>query len=295
MIKRVSRKKIDVNKYTECLNNSVNYRIYAEVFYLDALVGNNWDCYVLNDYEAVMPLPFVKKFGVKFIAQPIYCQQLGIFHDENFSKETFKLFEKKLHRNLVRAYAFNEENTKMYEPKGIEKTNITLDLSATYENVFSSYSRNRRNEIRKATKLNYKIKKTNELNYFFEINSSYDYLISNNLTDFSKEKIQNLFNQNIITIYEVFDQEENLLGCQLEIISKNRIYNFAFARNKNTENNFGSAFVIDYIIKKNSNSNLIFDFEGSMVTSIAKFMQGFGAHKKVYISYSNLNFFANKN
>ena len=128
MIKRVSRKKLDVNKYTECLNKSVNYRIYAEVFYLDALVDNNWDCYVLNDYEAIMPLPFVKKFGFKFIVQPIYCQQLGVFHQENFSKETFLLFEKKLHRNLVRAYAFNEENTEIFEPKGIKRVNQILDL-----------------------------------------------------------------------------------------------------------------------------------------------------------------------
>ena len=58
MIKRVSRKKLDVDKYTECLNKSVNYRIYAEIFYLDALVGNNWDCYVYGDYEAIMPLPY---------------------------------------------------------------------------------------------------------------------------------------------------------------------------------------------------------------------------------------------
>ncbi|MGV0978964.1 hypothetical protein [Empedobacter falsenii] len=295
MIKRVSRKKLDVNKYTECLNKSVNYRIYAEVFYLDALIENNWDCYVLNDYEAIMPLPFVKKFGFKFIVQPIYCQQLGVFHQENFSKETFQLFEKKLHRNLVRAYAFNEENTEMFEPKGQKKVNYILDLNQDYENLFSIYSRNRRNEIRKVEKFNYKIENVTQLNRFFELNSSYEYLITNNLINYSQEKIQSLFNQKIINIYEIFDLEKKIIGCQLIMISKNRIYNFAFARNKISKSNFGSAYIIDYIIKNFSNSELTFDFEGSMVPSIAKFMQDFGSTGKKYTNYSNLDFLTKKN
>lgn len=295
MIKRVSRKKLDIDKYTECLNKSVNYRIYAEVFYLDTLIGENWDCYVLNDYEAIMPLPFIKKFGFKFIAQPIYCQQLGVFHQENLSKETFQLFEKKLHRNLVRAYTFNEENTYQFEIKGLKKTNITLDLSSCYEDIFTKYSRNRRNEIRKTHKLDYKILVTDNLNNFFKINSTYEYMISNNLIGTSSNKIQDLFHQKKIIAYEIYDNENNLIGCQLEMISKNRIYNFAFARNKNEKNSFGSAFIIDYMIKKYSNSNLTLDFEGSMVPSIAKFMQGFGAEKKNYTTYSNLNFLTKKN
>lgn len=295
MIKRVSRKKLDVNKYTECLNKSVNYRIYAEVFYLDALVENNWDCYVLNDYEAIMPLPYTKKIGIKFITQPIYCQQLGVFHQENFSKETFQLFEKKLHRNLVRAYAFNEENTEMFEPKGQKKVNYILDLNQDYEILFSNYSRNRRNKVRQAIKFDYNLNKTNQLNNFHKINSSYEYMTSNNLINYSKNRLERLLSKKIINVYEIFDNEKNLLGCQLIMISKNRVYNFAFARNKNSKSNFGSAYIIDYIIKNFSNSELTLDFEGSMIPSIAKFMQGFGAIKNHYTNYSNLDFLTKKN
>ncbi|WP_353164540.1 hypothetical protein [Empedobacter brevis] len=295
MIKRIPRKKLNVDKYTECLNRSLNYRIYAEVWYLDTLVENNWDCYVLNDYEAIMPLPFVKKFGIKFITQPIYCQQLGVFHQKNLSKKIFKKFEKKLHQNLVRAYSFNEENTEMFEPEGMKRINLVLDLTSLYENIFSGYTRNRRNEIRKGIKLDYKIIQVTQLNNFFKINSSYNYLISNSLIDSSEKIIQKLFAQKIINAYEIYDKNNHLLGCQLEMISKNRIYNFAFARNKNTESLFGSAFMIDYIIRNHSNSALLLDFEGSIIPSIAKFMQGFGAAKKNYTNYTNLGFLTKKN
>ena len=120
-------------------------------------------------------------------------------------------------------------------------------------------------------------------------------MTSNNLINYSKDKLEQLLSKKIINVYEIFDNEKNLLGCQLIMISKNRIYNFAFARNKNSKSNFGSDFMIDYIIKNFSNSELTLDFEGSMVPSIAKFMQDFGPIEKHYTNYSNLDFLTKKN
>ena len=49
------------------------------------------------------------------------------------------------------------------------------------------------------------------------------------------------------------------------------------------------------IIKNFSNSELTLDFEGSMIPSIAKFMQDFGPIEKHYTNYSNLDFLTKKN
>ncbi|HCC95439.1 MAG TPA: hypothetical protein DEQ26_14170 [Flavobacteriaceae bacterium] len=295
MIKRVSRKKLDVNKYTECLNKSVNYRIYAEVFYLDALIENNWDCYVLNDYEAIMPLPFVKKFGFKFIVQPIYCQQLGVFHQENFSKETFQLFEKKLHRNLVRAYAFNEENTEMFEPKGERKVNYILDLNKDYENILKNYSSNRRKELRRTSKMGLIINDVNHLENFQSLKKQYEYINLHKLDKKYTLIFENLLHKNHLKIFDIYTKEKVLLGSQVILFSSNRIICFSFARNKKEDKHNTSAYILDFIIKQHSNSSLIFDFEGSMVPSIAKFMQDFGSTGKKYTNYSNLDFLTKKN
>lgn len=294
MIKRVSRKKLDVNKYTECLNRSVNYRIYAEVFYLDALVDNDWDCYVLNDYEAIMPLPFVKKFGFKFIVQPIYCQQLGVFHQTNFSKETFQLFEKKLHRNLVRAYAFNEENTKMFEPKGQKKVNYILDLNQDYDTIFQNYLTKRKKDLNKSQRNGIYIKEADNLTQFNLLNSKYNYVKEHKLEKYFKKNSMYFFQLNFLKVFHVY-LGEKLLAAQLILCSKNRLICFAYARNKEIDNYNSSAFVKDYLFKNNQLKDLIFDFEGSMVPSIAKFMQGFGAIEKKYTNYSNLDFLTKKN
>jgi hypothetical protein len=38
-----------------------------------------WDALVWGDYEFVMPLPVRKKWGIQYVYQPLFCQQLGIF------------------------------------------------------------------------------------------------------------------------------------------------------------------------------------------------------------------------
>ena len=69
---------INKSKWDDCINKSINKLIYAESFYLDTIT-ENWDAIVLNDYEAVMPLIWKKKFGIKYLYQPAFLQQAGIF------------------------------------------------------------------------------------------------------------------------------------------------------------------------------------------------------------------------
>jgi len=278
MIKRVSRKKLDVNKYTECLNRSVNYRIYAEVFYLDALLDNNWDCYVLNDYEAIMPLPFVKKFGFKFIVQPIYCQQLGVFHQENFSKETFQRFEKKLHRNLVRAYAFNEENTEMFEPKGILRINQILDLQQEIQ-LDNKTKKNIKSFINKKVELKNN-QNLEEILNFKKINSVHK-------IDISKLTILTniLLKKDKIELYSCY-QNEILIAFSIFVKSKKRSIYLNSSANSLAKKLSAPTGLLYHQIKKKDKFQFL-DFEGSEINSLNHFFKGFGAIEKFYTNYKN--------
>ena len=61
-IEYLTRDKIDINKWDECVNKASNGVIYARSIYLDK-VCTNWDALVINNYELVMPLPWRKKWG----------------------------------------------------------------------------------------------------------------------------------------------------------------------------------------------------------------------------------------
>ena len=86
MIHYVKREDLEVAKYNECIENSIQSRIYAYSWYLD-IVADNWDVLVFKDYEAVLPIPWKKKYFIKYITQPYFCQQLGVFSKDRVSKD----------------------------------------------------------------------------------------------------------------------------------------------------------------------------------------------------------------
>jgi len=69
---------VDFIKYDRCINSASNSRVYAAGWYLDrsAIV---WDALVWGNYEFVMPIPVGNKYGIRYLYQPVFSQQLGIF------------------------------------------------------------------------------------------------------------------------------------------------------------------------------------------------------------------------
>ena len=57
MIQFVKRNQLDEDKYNACISTSLQSRVYAYSWYLD-IVADNWSVLVLDDYQAVMPLPW---------------------------------------------------------------------------------------------------------------------------------------------------------------------------------------------------------------------------------------------
>src|SRR5687768_17286505 len=89
-IQYLEQKEIDKQKWDRCIDNAADGLIYGYSFYLDSM-ADDWCGLVLNDYEAVMPLPFRKKFGMRYVYQPAFIAQLGVFGG-NGNKDTYDAF-----------------------------------------------------------------------------------------------------------------------------------------------------------------------------------------------------------
>jgi len=105
MIKFVKYKDIDKVKWDNLISQSSNGFIYASSAHLD-LVSNNWNALILNDYESVMPLPEKTKFGVRYIMQPMFSQQLGVISKNEPSQFCINNFIDEL-KNHYRYFALN--------------------------------------------------------------------------------------------------------------------------------------------------------------------------------------------
>lgn len=294
MIRQVSRQKLAVDKYTDCLKKSVNYRVYAEFWYLDTLVGENWDCLIYKDYEAVMPLPFVRKFGIKLITQPLYCQQLGVFHQKEFTGRIFQEFEKRLHRKLVRSYNFNEENTAMFSPKGKLRVNQILDISNSYEELYNNFSLNRKRNIKKNSfnKLNIDQSFFDVEWYFEALEKNYAYSKTINLSLFEEIINKNIQRKNC-TQYFLFDENKRIISSVFLLHSSDRIILLSSVRNKDLEPKGSFSYLLNHIIKDHCGRSLIFDFEGSNIKGIQDYYASYNSEIRYYSNYKNfLNFFS---
>lgn len=287
MIKKIKHNNIDFTKYDRCITAAFNHRVYAESWYLNLMTNNSWDCLVLNDYEAVMPLPIKKKLGVKYIVMPNFCQQLGVFYAREITTEQFTLFEKKLHKNLVRSYQFNEENTSKFNPKGVLKNNYLLDCTKDYSSLRKSYRKNRIYDLIKFEESTYEIIKEIDflsidhlirLNYNGVFNKQDVFLIKKLLQLAHTEK-----KTEIIQLKIVFSGK--CVASSIFLITKKRVTNSFLFRDKQFNKINTSTILIDAIIQQSSGKTL--DFEGSMVEGIATFFESFRAKKHLYTLYRN--------
>lgn len=249
------------------------------------MTNHSWDCLVLDDYKAVMPLPYKKKLGIKYIVMPNFCQQLGVFYTEEISPEQFALFEKKLHRYLVRSYNFNEENTTQFSPKGELRNNYLLNCAEDYSVLKQAYQKDRKNDLKKV-----------ELSTC-EIQKEIDFLAVEQLIQSNYEEVFN--KKDVVLIEKLLQLAENhaeiiqlkvvclgsCVASNIFLVSNKRVINSCTFRDKSFKKFNASAVMLDAMIQQNNDG--VLDFEGSMLEGVASFFESFGAEKHFYTVYHN--------
>jgi lipid II:glycine glycyltransferase (peptidoglycan interpeptide bridge formation enzyme) len=277
MIQYIKRKDLDTAKYDYCIEHSKQSRSYAFSWYLD-IVADNWGVLVLDNYKVVMPIPWNKKYGLKYISQPYFCQQLGFFSIDKISEELEAEFLKKIPRIFVKV-SLNYNSDNYFNPKMIAKKNYILKLNDTYINLYKSFSKGRKHASKVGEKKTLVIKSTSIFDVIKIQEEFYNY------TDYSKEKLVRLSEyilENNKGIVQGVFKDDVLVGGALFLQTKSRItYLFSSFTNEGRKLQ-ASSFLLCNMIKKHENSNIILDFEGGNMANIGSFYKSFGAEIKQY-------------
>lgn len=281
MIKKIKRSALDLDKYSACLQRAINYRVYAEYWYLDTLTDSQWDCLVLNDYEAIMPLPYQKKLGIKFISQPTYCQQLGVFYANSFPQEIVQLFYQEINHQLVRYYTFNEENTQYLAPNLPQKVNQILNLNVEYNQYKKSLRKNRKQELNKGLQGAQIIYSETAQDFIALLKTEYPAIQKQLALDKLHPLVQIIQQKKLgITINIIENQQ--VVASSFYIKSGNRLIQLCNAKKNNSIFNYNT-FIVDHMIQKFNQQGFILDFEGSSIKGIQDFNASFRAEKKTFV------------
>ncbi len=287
-IKYLSRKDINVLKYNDCIENSEQSLLYGYSWYLD-IVCDHWDVVVLNDYKAVMPIPWRKKYGIKYVYQPLWVLQLGVFSTiKNFDESVF--FDE-----VINHYKFVELrlNTNNNIVKRTSKSRVNqlqyLSLENSYQAILKSFNRNRKRELKKASNA-LLVEKWGDLPQnlikLFEEN------IGVRIKNINKKDYQRLLNLLTILISKgngevlsIYDNNENLVASGFFIIHKTIVTELVCATDFNNRDHGANTFLIDRALYKYHHKYTLFDFGGSSIKSIANYYKSFGANTAQYLFY----------
>jgi lipid II:glycine glycyltransferase (peptidoglycan interpeptide bridge formation enzyme) len=259
-------------------------------------VHPNWEALIENDYERVMPLTPSKKFGISYMFQPFFVQQLGVYSQSVLNAEDVERFVMAIpNKYKIVRYRLNEFNKVDYE-SGIYEPhrNVELDLIYNYQSLFNNYNNNTKRNLIKANSAGLTIDKgvkPETIIKLFAENRGKD------VEHWKKKEYKRLLDLVDTAIYHeccfvcgVNDIEGNTIAGGVFMCSHDRII-FLFSGSDETHRNkHALTFLLDNMIKEFSESKYIFDFEGSDSDGLARFYKGFGGKEVFYpeVKYNNL-------
>lgn len=281
---------INKSKWDACINKSINKLIYAESFYLDN-IAENWDGIVWNDYEAVMPLIWKKKFGIKYLYQPAFFQQAGIFFSKQLSIEVLQAFITTASQHFkFGEFTLNYLNLSLHQDGFFtlkKRNNFIFELGKSYDTIFNEYSLYIKQRLKRVEKFQLQYSASNDHKKAINI---YKKLYKERLTDFKKKDYDNFenicnyyFNLNRLFVREVWTTDGNtMLACVVLLKDENRLYNIASSIFPEGKKMLANYFLYDNIIREFADENIILDFEGSDVPGIAYFYKNWASANQPY-------------
>jgi len=284
-IKYLQYKEIDKAKWDACISNAPNGLIYGYSFYLDCM-AKQWDALVLNDYEAVMPLTWNKKYGFYYLYQPAFTASLGVF-GKNLTKEIIDDFVSMLPSKfkLVEISLNSGNIVGDSRPFSLLRSNYILPLNRSYEQLYKSYRDNHKRNITKAFQLGCRVSKEIAIDEIIQLNKEQlQHVDGTKPEDYPnfKKLYELLKGRKQAEVYGIIDPKNKVLASAVFFFSHNRAYYIMVGNHPDGKTIGASHALIDAFIKDHAGQNLILDFEGSDIRNLAFFYSGFGATEEIY-------------
>jgi hypothetical protein len=287
MIRYLEHPEIDKSKWDGCINRSVNGIVYAQSWYLD-LVSPGWDALVEDDYVSLFPLTHNRKFGVTYLFQPYFTQQLGVFTRNHLTEKLVHDFLDSIPGKFrfaeIHLNSLNKVDPELYLTS--PRVNLELDMINTYENLRKNYDQNAKRNLKKAFDSSVAIQRKvepDELITLFREN----YGINEKKLKFRHYEVLRKLMVSCLkrrsgVVMGGWLPDGKLCAAAFFLLDRSRII-FHFAASNSKARESGAMFLlIDSFIREHAGQALTLDFEGSNDPNVARFYKSFGANESNY-------------
>jgi hypothetical protein len=275
---------VDKIKWDQCVSNANNGLIYSTYDYLDAMC-DQWHGVICNDYETVMALPWRSKFGIRYLYEPAFIQQLGwvgeaIVPGNEIVEACFAFAP---YGDML----FNFAN-RVALTDAQKRTNLVVELSTGYDHITSNYKKDLQQDLKKSAKANLScvdgdIRSAVAL-YRASYQDRFRHITAKDYASFER-LCQTLAKNDMAFVKKVIDAAGAILCTAVFLKDGKRIYNIMNTTTAAGRSVEANSFLLDQVLQEFSGQNLLFDFEGSDLPGVKSFYEKFGAIEQPFYHY----------
>ena len=223
------------------------------------------------------------RFGIQYVATPVFLQQLGAFSPDKPASQVINEFLDFMpdFYKFIDLCVGQKIDAKGY--KVTEKINCELDLSKPYETIFNSFSDHCRRNVEAS------VKKNPILISDISPDEIIDLFIQNKGKDIRGIKVRDYQRLKNLMNFCLMNKKGRMIGVRgarkklifgifLVEIRGNKTILFVVNTPQSRERRIGY-FVVNELIKNFSSTRTTLDFAGSSIPSVASFIESFGCVK----------------
>lgn len=252
-----------------------------------------WDGLVIDDYRVVMPLPRGPFWARARVQRPFFTQQCGPFgsvRTEDIEQALAALDSTFTSVSIPITECFNFKKT-LDEYNLISRNNFVLNLGTSYKALNAGYHKSLRRKLRRYTNTDSTVMGhlqaiSPELNLVtFRANAGKKAGLKPRHYRRAKRLMAAAMRNKNGLSYGYYDDKQTLLATVFLIDYRNRLINLLPTSTPAGYQHDGMARLLDAIFRRHSGPGVIFDFEGSDVTGIARFFKQFGPTLRPYYTF----------
>jgi len=247
---------------------------------------------VEEDYRTVMPLPQRKKWGVDYIFQPVFTQQLGLFGNQSLGEEVTRRFILSIPPRFRYVDLCLNTYNQLPVMEGIrvrQRLTHELDLISGYEQIRKGYAGNTVRNLKKAAKEGVFVTphgRPEALIDAFRRHRGRSLSYSEGDYQLLKHLIYSGLHTGRAQLYSAYSRENNFCAGLVFYRSHKKVV-FLFSGSLPPARENGAMFLLfDRFIRDHAGQELVLDFEGSSDKNLARFYRGFGSKECVFLQIS---------
>jgi hypothetical protein len=286
--------------------------VFASSWWLDATAGeDSWGiCEIKQNNEVVASMPWVLKhrFGLRIISQPQLTQTLGPWLSDapigtKYARRLAR--EKDLMEELIdqlppyhffsQSFAPEITNWLPFYWKGFQQTTrytYRLTELSCQEQLWSGLQDKIRTDIRKAKKNGVTVERSSDIHAFLDVNEK-TFERQGLRLPYSRSFIERLHNacqaNNASTIFIARGADGAVHAANYIVWNDHCAYYLMGGGDPLLRNSGATSLAMWEAIMFSASISGIFDFEGSMIEPVERFIRGFGAIQTPYFAISHTN------